>query len=57
MGVAREGRGDEVVSGMAGESLEQLGAEALPELKRAAAGDDRKVAAAAAELLKRLGKG
>lgn len=45
---------DEVVSGMAAETLEQLGADALPELKKAADGGDRKLAPAAAELLKRM---
>ena len=48
---------DEVVRGVAAESLEQLGGEALPELKKAAAGGDRRVAAAAAELLKQMGRG
>ena len=48
---------DEIVRGMAAETLEQLGREALPELKKAAAGDNRKLAAAAAELLKQLGRG
>jgi hypothetical protein len=48
---------DEIVRGMAAESLEQLGADALPELKRAAASDNKKLAAAAAELLKQLARG
>ncbi|HEX7317407.1 MAG TPA: HEAT repeat domain-containing protein [Pyrinomonadaceae bacterium] len=48
---------DEIVSGMAAESLEQLGADALPELKRAAASDDKRLSAAASELLKQMGRG
>jgi HEAT repeat protein len=48
---------DEIVRGVAAESLGQLGPEALPELKRAAAGDNKRLAAAAAELLKEMGRG
>ncbi|HEX8335430.1 MAG TPA: HEAT repeat domain-containing protein [Pyrinomonadaceae bacterium] len=48
---------DEIVRGVAAESLEQLGGEALPELRKAAAGGDRKLAAAAAELLRQMGRG
>jgi HEAT repeat protein len=48
---------DEIVRGMAAEDLEQIGPDAVPELKRAAAGGDKKLAPAAAELLKRMGRG
>lgn len=48
---------DEIVRDMSAEVLEQLGPEAIPELKRAAVGGDKKLAPAASELLKRMRRG
>ncbi len=47
---------DEITREMSAEVLGQLGPEALPGLKKAAASDNRKLAAAASELLKQFGR-